>query len=73
MTMTAREKALEQIKRTLTGTGGLVAGTWRHLGGRGDKDDAKEWAKLLRVRHEAGEILGHCQIEAYRQALGIAQ
>ena len=32
--------------------------------------DPKEWAHMLRRRHEAGEKLGRHQISAYRQALG---
>lgn len=64
-------KALTDVLGTLQGRGGLVAATWRHLGGKGPHDDHKEWAKILQVRHESGEHLSLLQIQNYREALGI--
>ena len=42
---------------------------WQHIS-KGDVDP-KEWARVLRVRHESGENLCQAQIDAYRAALGI--
>jgi len=43
--------------------------SWQHIS-KGDVDP-KEWARVLRVRHESGENLCQAQIDAYRAALGI--
>ena len=61
--------ALAEIKEILKDCRpGLIAGTWRHVGGRGDMDP-KEWAKVLKVKHQCGEQLLPIQIEMYRSAL----
>lgn len=49
---------------------GLVAGSFHHIGGRPNADH-KEWARVLRVKHESGESLSLTQIAAYKGALGI--
>ena len=42
---------------------------WQHIS-KGDVDP-KEWARVLRVKHESGENLCQAQIDAYRAALDI--
>ena len=69
------EIAKSELKKCLeilgSKTGGSVAVSFRHIGGLGEGDDHKEWAKILRVRHESGEQLSMTQVTAYREALGI--
>lgn len=63
--------SLDRIKKILAGcTGCVVAGTWRHISGA--NVDPRDWARVLRVRHESGEYLGVAQIDAYRAALQIS-
>ena len=54
-------------------TTGYVAGTFQHIGGKGPEADHREWAKILKAKHEAGEHLGTRQIAAYREALGLGE
>jgi len=42
---------------------------WQHIS-KGDVDP-KEWARVLKVKHESGENLCQAQIDAYRAALDI--
>lgn len=64
------QKALRQIKAFLGDQKpGFIAGTFQHCGGRSDLDP-REWAKVLRVREQAGEELSIAQKEAWRAALG---
>lgn len=66
------KRELAKIKAILGDRkGGLIAGSFRHIGGLGPNDDHKEWAKILQVRHESGEHLSMTQIQNYREALGI--
>jgi len=51
--------------------GGLVAGSFHHIGGKGPNEDHREWAKLLRVREESGEVISLTQKQAWRAALGV--
>ena len=60
---------MAEIRATLAGNkGGYVAGTWQHVTGN-TGCDSKEWARVLKVRHECGEHLLPIQIEFYRAAL----
>ena len=64
-------ETLANILLSLIGRGGLVAGTFHHVGGKGPDEDHKEWAKILRVREESGEDLSIVQKDAWRAALGV--
>lgn len=64
-------RELAKIKEILKDChGGLVAGTFRHIAGNSSMDP-KDWARVLRVRHESGEQLGVMQIRNYRAALNL--
>jgi regulator of protease activity HflC (stomatin/prohibitin superfamily) len=70
-TSEAELKAKAEIRAILAGCSrGFIAGTFQHIGGRNSADPL-EWARVLRVRHEAGEILGSMQVANYRSALGL--
>lgn len=64
------KRELREIQHYLNGQGGLIAGCFRHVGGKGPDDDHKEWAKVLKVRELSGEHLSLMQRQAWREALG---
>ena len=41
-----------------------------HAMGKGGPVGRKAWAYALKARHEAGEKLENCQIDAYKEVLG---
>lgn len=63
-------EASKAIRQMVSGAGGIVAGAFLHIGGRGPADDHKEWAKVLKVKEESGESLSMTQKQAWREALG---
>lgn len=66
------KRELANIRSVLgTRSGGCVAGTFQHIGGHGDRDDHKRWAKVLRAKEEAGEQLSLTQAASWREALGV--
>lgn len=64
-------RELAKIKHILSDCHpGLVAGSFAPISGRPNADP-KDWARVLRVKHESGETLSLYQIEAYKGALGL--